>query len=76
MGRIQEIGRFVAQSDSGQEYTIVQYQEFIDAGARDDPNAEVPGLKSMKTTTGLHVNYIDSDTFKIVPTGEVVRRVG
>ncbi len=75
MKREIETDHFLVKTDSGKEYTIVQYQEYIDAGSFDDQHAEIPSLKSLFTTTGLHVNYIDSKTFKIVETNEIVRKV-
>jgi len=70
-----EVGRFSVKTDKGKKYTIIQYQEYIQAPTYDNPNAEIQGLKRLVTTTGLSVNYIDSDTYKIVETNEVVHRV-
>lgn len=75
MSREREIGRFFAKTDNGKEYQIVEYQKYIDASTMDSPNEEIPGIKRMQTTDGLHVNYIDSETFKIVETNEIVRKV-
>lgn len=75
MKREIETDRFLVKTDTGKEYTIVQYQEYISAASFDDPQAEVEGLKRLSTSTGLDVNYIDSKTFKVVETNEVVRKV-
>ncbi|NQT05426.1 MAG: hypothetical protein HQ577_05390 [Dehalococcoidia bacterium] len=75
MNRTVEIDRFIAKTDTGKEYTILVYQEFIPAGSFDNPQAEIEGLKSLSTSTGLHVNYIDSKTFKVVETNEIIRKV-
>lgn len=75
MARKIEIGRFLAKSDSGKEYTIIEYQEYVSAATMGDPHAEVAGLKSLFTSTGLHVNYISPKTFKVVETNEIVRKV-
>lgn len=72
---IKEIGRFLAEDDSGAQYTIIQYQEMINASSMDDPNATVRGQKYMETSDGLDVNYIDSKTFKIVNIDTVVRKI-
>ena len=74
MSRIQEIERFSTRIDNGKEYIIIQYQEYIDASSFDNPNAEIEGLKSLRTDDGLHVNFIDSKTFKVVETNEIVRK--
>lgn len=75
MKREVETGRFLAKTDTGKAYTIIQYQEYISAGSSSDPHAEVEGLKRLSTSTGLHVNHIDPKTFKVVETDEIVRKV-
>lgn len=71
-----EVERFSAISDSGKHYTIVVYQNFIDVTTLNSQNREeLPGLKSMITSTGLTVNYIDPNNFQIVQTGEHLRKV-
>jgi hypothetical protein len=75
MKRQVETNRFLVKADNGKKYTIVQYQEYVSAATLSDPHAEVAGLKSLFTSTGLHVNCIDPKTFKIVETNEIVRKV-
>lgn len=72
---MKEIGRFIAETDTGKEYEIIQYQEYIDASSHDNPNVKIPGLKSMRTANGFHVNFINPQTFKIVETNEIVKKV-
>jgi len=72
--RVVEVGRFRAATDSGRMVAIIQYQEYIPAGTLPDPDAEVEGLQYFRTSAGQNVNWIDSDTYVIVGTGEVVRR--
>jgi hypothetical protein len=61
------INKFKAISEAGEEYTILEYQDFIDE--------TVPGLKYLCTSSGLEVNFIAPGTFKIVDTDEIVRRI-
>ncbi len=75
MNRTAVINRFSARANNGKEYVIIEYQKYIDAGAGDHPNDEIPGVKDYRTTTGLQVVYIDSETFKILETDEIVRKV-
>jgi len=75
MKREVETDRFLVKTDTGKEYTIVQYQEYILAASHDDPHAEIEGLKRLYTSTGLDVEYIDSKTFKVGGTNEIVRKV-
>ena len=70
-----EIGRFQARSDSGKQYTIIEYQQYISAAGFDDPHAQVAGLKRFCTSTRRAVTYIDSKTFKINKTNEIVRKI-
>lgn len=72
--KIKEIDSFPAFTDTGTEYRIFQYQEYIDASTAQKPNATIPGLKFMETSDGFHVNYLDDNTYQIVETGEIVRR--
>ena len=37
-----EVGRFEAKADNGQQFTIVEYQDVITTGTRDDPHATDP----------------------------------
>ncbi len=70
------IEEFDAVSESGQVHSIIVWQEWHDVGTASDPTAKVPGLKEMITSEGIHVNYIDPNTFKLVNTDEIIRRVG
>ena len=70
-----EIDRFPVKTDNGKQYIIVQYQEYIPNGSFDNPQSETAALKSFFTSTGLLVNRIDSETFQIVETNEIVRKV-
>jgi len=69
MGREVEIGRFPVKTNDGKEYTIIRYQEYISSSS-----GEIPGMKRFRTSDGLDVTYIDSETFKIIVTNETVRK--
>ena len=69
-----EIDRFNAKADSGKMYTITIYQEYIPAGTLDSPHDMIEGPKSVFTSSGDRVNRIDSETYQIVQTGEIVYR--
>lgn len=70
-----EIDRFQVRSEEGKEYTIIKYQEYIMDRKSSDPTAEIEGFKRLATEEGLHIHTIDSDTFKIFETGEIVKRI-
>ncbi|MDO8531902.1 MAG: hypothetical protein Q7T26_07015 [Dehalococcoidia bacterium] len=75
MKREVEAGRFRVVTDDGRLFVIVEYQEFIPVGTLTSRHEEIPGMKRLATSTGFHVNFIDSTTFEIVETGERVRKV-
>jgi hypothetical protein len=62
-----EIERFDARSNNGEyETTIIVYQDFIDAGTMQDPNAVVLGMKEARTPDGYGVNVKGDDEHEIV----------
>lgn len=71
---VREVERFLAKTDKGKEYIIVHYQEYL---STDDfaGHEEIEGQEGYVTSEGLVVNRIDSETFQIVETNEVVRKV-
>lgn len=72
MPREVEINRFTASDDEGKEYTVIEYQEYIQDRNSD---AESVGLKRWTTTEELHLHFIDPQTFKIFDTGEIIRKI-
>jgi hypothetical protein len=50
---------------------------YLNTSSFTNPNAEIPGLKDMVTTTGLHIETdpTDSEAFIIIETGTVIRKV-
>lgn len=62
------------RSDDGALHEIDEIQEYVDASTYKG-EAWIEGLKRLETASGGHVNYIDDNTFKIVATGQVIRRV-
>lgn len=63
------------QSESGEFFEVYEYQDFIDAGTYEDPNAKIPGLKRLTLRDGSHVNDLGDGEFQIVATGAVLRMV-
>jgi len=76
MKREVEIERFRAKAKDGREYTIVVLQQFISAAHLTDPQAEIPGLKRLITSTGLVVTPDDDpESFKILQTDQIVWKI-
>jgi hypothetical protein len=69
-----EIDRFLGKSDSGKEYIVVRYQEYISVPSVDNPG-ETAGKERLATSTGLLIHQVGRETFKIVRTNEIVRKV-
>jgi hypothetical protein len=61
------------RGDDGNDYTVHEYQEYLDASTLDGED-RVPGLKRLVLPDGGRVNHIDDDTYKIVRSGVIVRR--
>ena len=72
---IREINRFEVMSDKGNRLFIIEYQEFIDAGAGDHPNNTVPSLKYYKTIEEIPVNSADGITFNIPGSDGVYHKI-
>ena len=69
------IDRFKARDDDGNAYVVVECQDFNEYRTLSEPTQWVPGLKSLMLDDGSSVNFIDDNTFKIVKTDTIIRRV-
>ena len=67
-----KIDEFKAATEAGKEYTVCEYQEQLGITPY---RKEILGFKRMATSTGLKVVYNDPDTFKIVETGEIIKKI-
>lgn len=71
-----ETERIKVATESGKQMTLVCFQNFHDATSiGDQAKRWVPGMKRLALSDGSPVNRIDDDTFSIVATDEIVRRV-
>ena len=66
---------FSVQTARGRRYVVIEYQQYVSTAGQPNPDAEIPGLRRLATSEGMHVNNLDSETFQIVETNEVVRKV-
>jgi hypothetical protein len=69
-----EVDRFDAESEDGEVYTVVVYQEFVEFRSVMG-NDWKPGLQELRLLDGSHVNQIGSETFRILDTDEIIRKV-
>jgi hypothetical protein len=70
--REEYLGSFRCQASAGQEYVVDIAQEVIDAATFDNPNGEIPGLKSLRTRDGLAVNRLEKGRYEIAVTNEIL----
>lgn len=70
-----EVDRFRVRSEDGQEFTVLERVEMIDASTKAEPNRQVPGLNQFRTLDGMHVQRLDADTYEIVQLGLRVSRL-
>jgi hypothetical protein len=63
-----ETNRFQARDDNGTPFTIIEFTEFIEASSRAGTET-VPGMKSLKTTSGHSVNRVDKGKFQVAVLG-------
>lgn len=70
-----EIGRIECEDDQGRPYTVVEYQNYRVWKGMDGVAQEVPTTRAMTLRNGEPVNFVDDDTFEIVRTDTIIRRV-
>ena len=61
-----EIGRFAANADDGQQFTIVEYQEEVDVATVEDPPATEPAAIELFTADGERVMFKFNGTYENV----------
>jgi hypothetical protein len=69
-----EVGRFEAEADDGQRFTIIEYQDSVDVGTVDDPPATDPESVELFTADGERVMFKFNGTYEIVSSGLLVHR--
>jgi hypothetical protein len=72
MKRTRQIGTFATRDSRSRLVTLVIYQEYLDAGSKDDPLAERRGRKRIMTTDGRHVDKVGSYKYRIMGTTDIL----
>ncbi len=67
------IATHLMRADDGTLYEVDEIQEYVDASSHSG-RAWIESMKRLELGDGRKVNYMDDDTFKIVATGEIIRR--
>jgi len=68
-----QVGSFRAISDSGKYFTIFISQIFHINDEFGKAPEEIPGTKSLRTSSGRPVNMIDENTYEILGDMEKIR---
>jgi hypothetical protein len=68
------VGKYIARTDDGRTFQVLEYQDFIDAGSKDGADS-IPGQKWLRLADGSAVNFIDERTWEIVSDGTILRRL-
>jgi hypothetical protein len=74
---MEEVERFEAASDDGTVYTVIVYQQprVLRKLAGDEARSRNRRALDLRLLDGSRVMQIDSETFKIVKTDELIRRL-
>jgi len=70
-----EIARYECEDDNLNEYTVVEYQHFSTWQPVKGPAKEVPGALEYFLSDGRDVDPLDDNTFRIVNSGLVIRKI-
>ncbi|AZO47114.1 MAG: hypothetical protein EOS54_04530 [Mesorhizobium sp.] len=70
-----EIERHLCRGDSGREYEVVFYQNYRRFQPLSGPAQDVPTMKEAFLSDGRAVNVIDDNTFRIVISDELIRKI-
>lgn len=68
------MGKYIARSNDGCTYPVIEYQEFIDAGTKSGDDW-IPGMKYFELNDGSKLNWIDERTWEIVADGTILKRL-
>jgi hypothetical protein len=71
------VGEFKAKDDDGKIYTIVEYRTSQQSNEiRSDRMSQPPTIgQEFETLEGGHVEQIDDNSFQIISTNKIVRKV-
>ena len=70
-----ETGRFRAVSDDGEGFIVIECQRIIETRTFTG-TLITKGLKRFRLSDGSSVNRLDPETFQIVQTQQIIRKVG
>jgi hypothetical protein len=63
---------FQVVDEHGVSQTLHLYVDILDAGTRGDADAEMEGLKRIRTEDGLTVNRLEKGKYQVAVTGQML----
>lgn len=69
------VDQFDAVSDDSETFTVMRYQRIIRSSPLSGSSPPLKGSTRLALSDGRHVTSIDSVTFKIVATNQIIRKV-
>ncbi|MGD0768462.1 MAG: hypothetical protein ABSB42_09750 [Tepidisphaeraceae bacterium] len=63
---------FDAVDDTGNRQTLHVFVDIIDAGHFGDPDAEIEGMRAIRTNDGKSVNWLGAKKYQVVSTGQIL----
>lgn len=70
-----EVQRIQAQGDDGARYTVIEYVWVTELHPISGEPSSVKGAREWRLDDGRHVNMIDAETFEILDTDEIIRKL-
>lgn len=70
-----EINRFKAVAESGEEFIVVEYQAIYRKHPGFAGEVGMPTQKDYETDEGNPLRRLDDDSFQFVITGEIIKRI-
>lgn len=69
----EELSRHRCTGDDGAAVTVIEYRH-VDVTSGASGTRTYPGARRLMLSTGEAVRYIDSETFEVIASGELLRR--
>ncbi len=66
-------GSYAAEGNDGRSYTVEAWANFTSSGRPDDPTPEVAGFRTLCTSDGRNLSYIQKGRYQIVATGVLLQ---
>lgn len=72
---MEELGRYRCVGDDGTRLTVVEYR-YVHVTRDKSGTRRHLGARQLALETGEAVRYIDAETFEVIDSGELLRRLG